>query len=124
MLCKVRKYLVDSQSAKSEFIEKRVKILKAARAHEGLYQCIANNSIGTVMKNAQVRFLLRVSQIIAICVAVILAEVLFKMLPYVEVPLKVEVISRTVVRIASSTEEGNPEISVQVIILIMLIMLW
>ena len=47
---------MDSQSAKSEFIEKRVKILKAARAHEGLYQCIANNSIGTVMKNAQVQF--------------------------------------------------------------------
>merc|ERR1719494_965281 len=67
----VRKYLVDSQSAKSEFIEKRVKILKAARAHEGLYQCIANNSIGTVMKNAQV-----------------------------------EVISRTVVRIASKSTRG------------------
>ena len=120
----MRKYLVDSQSAKSEFIEKRVKILKAARAHEGLYQCIANNSIGTVMKNAQVRVLLSVSQDIAKWVAVISAEVLFKMLPSVEVLLKVEVISRTVVRIASSTEEGNPDISVQVIILIMLMMLW
>ena len=85
-MCKVRKYLVDSQSAKSEFIEKRVKILKAARAHEGLYQCIANNSIGTVMKNAQVQFLLGVSQDIAKWVVVILAEILFKMLPSVEVP--------------------------------------
>ena len=74
----VKKYLVDTQSAKSEFIEKRVKIFKATRAHEGLYQCIASNSMGTVVKNAQV-----------------------------------EVISRTIVRIASSTEEGNPEISVQ-----------
>ena len=82
----MRKYLVDSQSAKSEFIEKRVKILKAARAHEGLYQCIANNSIGTVMKNAQVQFLLGVSQDIAKWVVVILAEILFKMLPSVEVP--------------------------------------
>ena len=82
----MRKYLVDSQSAKSEFIEKRVKILKAARAHEGLYQCIANNSIGTVMKNAQVQFLLGVSQDLAKWVVVILAEVLFKMLPSVEVP--------------------------------------
>lgn len=53
----VMKYLVDSQPAKSEFIEKRVRILKATRAHEGLYQCIANNSIGTVVKNAQVEFL-------------------------------------------------------------------
>ena len=78
--------MVDSQSAKSEFIEKRVKILKAARAHEGLYQCVANNSIGTVMKNAQVRFLLGASQDLAKWVAVILAEVLFKMLPSVEVP--------------------------------------
>ena len=82
----MRKYLVDSQSAKSEFIEKRVKILKAARAHEGLYQCVANNSIGTVMKNAQVRFLLGASQDLAICVAVILAEIFFKILPSVEVP--------------------------------------
>ena len=82
----MRKYLVDSQSAKSECIEKRVKILKAARAHEGLYQCIANNSIGTVMKNAQVQFLLGVSQDIAKWVVVILAEILFKILPSVEVP--------------------------------------
>ena len=34
-----------------------------------------------------------------------------------------EVISRTVVRIASSSDEGNPEISVQVIILIIMMMM-
>ena len=34
-----------------------------------------------------------------------------------------EVISRTVVRIASSSDEGNPEISVQVIIVTMMMII-
>ena len=36
-----------------------MRILKATRAHEGLYQCVANNSIGTVVKNAQVEVISR-----------------------------------------------------------------
>ena len=55
----VKKYLVDTQAAKSEFIEQRVRILKVTRAHEGLYQCVANNSEGTVAKNAQVEVISR-----------------------------------------------------------------
>ena len=53
------KYLADITAAKSEFIEKRVRILGASRSHEGLYQCVASNTIGTVVKNAQVEVISR-----------------------------------------------------------------
>ena len=53
------KYLADITAAKSEFIEKRVRILGATRSHEGLYQCVASNTIGTVVKNAQVEVISR-----------------------------------------------------------------
>ena len=125
----VMKYLVDSQPAKSEFIEKRVRILKATRAHEGLYQCIANNSIGTVVKNAQVEFLSKnttieqSSRLVTLwtCGQVdnsdpqTLYSYSFGQFSFSQV----EVISRTIVRITS--EEGNPEMSVQAKIMMMTI---
>lgn len=47
-------YLADVTMANSDFIEKRVKIKSATKAHEGIYQCVATNNVGSVVKNSHV----------------------------------------------------------------------
>merc|ERR1719500_3983 len=40
--------------ANTEYIEKTVRIRGARRGNEGLYQCLATNNVGSVMKNSNV----------------------------------------------------------------------
>jgi len=47
-------YLADVTMANSDFIEKRVKIKSATKVHEGIYQCVATNNVGSVVKNSHV----------------------------------------------------------------------
>eukprot|EP00092_Neocalanus_flemingeri_P006891 GFUD01007439.1.p1 GENE.GFUD01007439.1~~GFUD01007439.1.p1 ORF type:complete len:1699 (-),score=403.24 GFUD01007439.1:397-5493(-) len=47
-------YLADVTMAESDFIEKRVKIKSATKIHEGIYQCVATNNVGSVVKNSHV----------------------------------------------------------------------
>jgi len=47
-------YLADVTMANSDFIEKRVKIKSASKVHEGIYQCVATNNVGSVVKNSHV----------------------------------------------------------------------
>ena len=47
-------HLVDITMADTEYSEKTVRIRGARRGNEGLYQCIATNNVGSVMKNSNV----------------------------------------------------------------------
>ena len=47
-------YLVDVTMANTEYIEKTVRIRGARRGNEGMYQCLATNNVGSVMKNSNV----------------------------------------------------------------------
>ena len=40
-------YLVDTVMANRDFVEKRVMVRGAGKMHEGLYQCVATNNVGT-----------------------------------------------------------------------------
>jgi Immunoglobulin I-set domain len=51
-------HLFHIETANAEFMETRVVIKKAAKSHEGMYQCIARNNVGTVVKNSQVEICL------------------------------------------------------------------
>ena len=52
-------YLKHIETANSEFRETRVIIKHSTKGHEGVYQCVAKNNVGTVVKNSHVRVLKR-----------------------------------------------------------------
>ena len=52
-------FLFHIETANAEFKETRVVIKKATKSQEGMYQCIARNNVGTVVKNSQVRIIRR-----------------------------------------------------------------
>ena len=52
-------YLTSIETANSEFRETRVIIKHSTKGHEGVYQCVAKNNVGTVVKNSHVRVLKR-----------------------------------------------------------------
>lgn len=52
-------YLTNIQTANSEFKETRVIIKEATKSQEGVYQCVAKNNVGTVVKNSHVRVVKR-----------------------------------------------------------------
>jgi len=56
---------IEKRSVDSEFIEKRVKIRGVSKNHEGLYQCVASNNVGSVMKNSHVIVIRRTKVTIA-----------------------------------------------------------
>ena len=47
-------YLVDVTVVDSDRVEKRIRIRGADKSHEGVYQCVASNNVGSVMKNSHV----------------------------------------------------------------------
>ena len=52
-------YLYPIETANAEFKETRVVIKKATKSQEGMYQCIARNNVGTVVKNSHVKIIRR-----------------------------------------------------------------
>lgn len=52
-------YLSHVQTANSEFKETKIVIKEATKGQEGVYQCVAKNNVGTVVKNSHVRVLKR-----------------------------------------------------------------
>ena len=52
-------FLVDVTMADSEFIEKRVRIRGAGKEHEGVYQCVAANNVGSLTRISHVAVIKR-----------------------------------------------------------------
>ena len=52
-------YISQSENPSKDYKETTIYIEKATKSHEGVYQCVAKNNVGTVVKNYHVRVLKR-----------------------------------------------------------------